>query len=68
MMKPKALQNKMGAIDNSHSPQEWTAPSTPQKITVPLMRALQQRFAMSASPIRQHTFVLRELNFKQPPA
>ena len=48
-MKAKALDNKMGAIDNSHSPQEWTTPSTPQKITVPLMRPLQQRFAMSAS-------------------
>ena len=54
-MKAKALDNKMGAIDNSHSPQEWTTPSTPQKITVPLMRPLQQRFAMSAKLEFPHT-------------
>ncbi|MFL9933166.1 hypothetical protein P0D88_29040 [Paraburkholderia sp. RL18-103-BIB-C] len=52
MIKRKALEKKMGAIDNSHSPQEWTALSTPQKITVLLMRPLQQRLAMPASPFR----------------
>jgi len=38
MMRRKALEQKICAIDNSHSSQEWTAPSAPQKITVPMMR------------------------------
>jgi hypothetical protein len=40
MMRRKSLDKKTGAIDNGHSPQEWTAPSAPQKITVPMMQPL----------------------------
>jgi hypothetical protein len=40
MMRRKALEKKTGAIDNSHSSQEWAAPSAPQKITVPMMQPL----------------------------
>jgi hypothetical protein len=40
MMRRKAFEKKTGAIDNSHSSQEWTTPSAPQKVTVPMMRPL----------------------------
>ncbi|EUC12074.1 hypothetical protein SAMN05446935_8043 [Burkholderia sp. YR290] len=39
-MRRKSLEKKTGAIDNSHSSLEWTAPSAPQKITVPMIRPL----------------------------